>query len=487
MARIEVRETHSGIVVLAGELAYKVKKPVDLTFLDFRREVDRRAVCLREIELNRRLAPDVYLELASFTRPRAGSSEPVIVMRRMPDELRLSTLIHSGADVTAHLRALARLIARFHAAARRAPEIAAEGTPTRLRSRWVANLDQSETACAGVLDPAEAADIRRLALAFVDGRGPLFDERVRAGLIVDGHGDLLAEDIFCLPDYPRVLDCLEFDDRLRWVDVLDDAAFLAMDLDRLGRPDLARQFLDWYEEFSAAPAPASLQHHYVAYRAFVRAKVSCLRAAQGDPAAAADATRCARLALEHLRAGEVRLVLVGGSPGTGKSTVASALADESGCALLSSDAIRRELTSIEGRYTTEAKDAVYTELVHRARRALERGESVVADATWAQAAWRQLAAAAAKQTASRLVSLECVAPVAITAARAQRRKATGHDLSEADATIARTLATNRDPWPEAVRIDTSGPVDPAVSAARSATDPRWAVVPGDQCTHIGKV
>ena len=109
------------------------------------------------------------------------------------------------------------------------------------------------------------------------------------GRVVDGHGDLLADDIFCLDDGPRVLDCLEFDDRLRWLDGLDDAAFLAMDLERLGAPDLAARFLDWYAEFAGDPAPASLRHHYVAYRAFVRAKVACLRYDQGDESA-----RCGR-------------------------------------------------------------------------------------------------------------------------------------------------------------------------------------------------
>lgn len=152
----------------------------------------------------------------------------------------------------------------------------------------------------------------------------MFAERIRAGRVVDGHGDLLADDIFCLDDGVRILDCLEFDDRLRWLDGLDDACFLAMDLERLGLPDLARRFTSWYAEYSGDPAPESLRHHYVAYRAFVRAKVACLRARAGDGQAAAEAWQLAGMTLGHLRAGAVSLVLVGGLPGTGKTTLAGA-------------------------------------------------------------------------------------------------------------------------------------------------------------------
>ncbi len=131
------------------------------------------------------------------------------------------------------------------------------------------------------------SEIAELARKFLAGRGPLLESRVSDGRIVDGHGDLLADDIYCLSDGPPVLDCLDFDDRLRWLDGLDDAAFLAMDLERLRAPDLARRFVGWYAEYSGDPAPASLRHHYVAYRAFVRAKVCCIRASQGDAEAGA--------------------------------------------------------------------------------------------------------------------------------------------------------------------------------------------------------
>ena len=177
-----------------------------------------------------------------------------------------------------------------------------------------------------MLDRVEA-----LTLEFLDGRADLFAARVDAGRIVDGHGDLMADDIYCLSDGPRILDCIEFDDRLRWLDQLDDAAFLAMDLEYLGATDLARAFLDWYAEFAADPAPVTLRHHFVAYRAFVRAKVACLRYLQGEDSARDEAQRHATLALAHLRAGGSRLVVVGGLPGTGKSTLSGALADALGC------------------------------------------------------------------------------------------------------------------------------------------------------------
>ena len=145
-----------------------------------------------------------------------------------------------------------------------------------------------------------------------------------------GHGDLLAGDIFCLDDGPRILDCLDFDDRLRWLDGLDDAACLAMDLEHLGNRRLGEQFIGWYAEYSGDPAPASLCHHYIAYRAFVRAKVSCLRSGQGAPAAAGEARELAGIALKHLREGAVALVLIGGLPGTGKSALADAVASRLG-------------------------------------------------------------------------------------------------------------------------------------------------------------
>ena len=164
-------------------------------------------------------------------------------------------------------------------------------------------------------------------------------------MVRDGHGDLLAEDIFCLDDGPRILDCLAFDDELRWGDVLGDVAFLVMDLERLGHPDLARSLLADHGEFSGEHHPGSLAHLYVAQRALVRAKVAALRTSQtgsGKGPTTPEVEALLGMAVGHLRRAEVRLALVGGLPGSGKSTLAGRMADELGWVVLSSDAVRRD-------------------------------------------------------------------------------------------------------------------------------------------------
>ncbi len=279
---------------------------------------------------------------------------------------------------------------------------------------------------------------------------------------MDGHGDLLADDIYCLDDSPRILDCLDFDDRLRWLDGLDDAACLAMDLERLGAPELARQFADWYAEFGGDPAPASLFHHYVAYRALVRAKIACLLAGQGAVAAGRDARQLADLTLRHLRAGVVSLVLVGGLPGTGKSTLAGAVADSLGWTVLSSDRIRKELAGIPpgaagaaafgaGIYATSWTTRTYAEMLRRAADLLALGESVILDASWSSAELRSAAAGLAREQHAHLVELRCVASPELARERLRSRPP---GLSDADAETARQLAAIGSPWPTAVVLDT---------------------------------
>ncbi len=486
--RAEVRETHTAVLFFVGDKVYKIKKPVDLGFLDFTRRAARQAVCEQEVALNRRFAPDVYLGLGEFRGPGEGSPEPVVVMRRMPEERRLSRLVREGVAVDDVLRAVARLLAGRHADATRSPQIDEQGTRDALRARWEASFEQVRSMADTGPVPEEVPTVERLVRRYLEGREALFDSRVEQGRIVDGHGDVLTDDIFCLDDGPRVLDCLEFDDRLRYVDGLDDAAFLAMDLERLGDARAAALFLSWYSEYSGDAAPPSLRHHYVAYRAFVRAKVSLIQARQGTRGAEAAARKLVTMTVRHLRASAVGLTLVGGLPGSGKSTLSGALADRLGVTLLSSDRLRKELAGIpaersaaagygEGLYTHEWTDRTYTALLDRASALLSRGESVVLDATWSHAGQREAAVRLAERTSADLVALHCQVPGEVSEDRLRSRSA---GASDADAAVAAAMAAAEPPWPEAAVIDTSGPLESAVAQALAVVRPDA----GDQGTPV---
>ncbi|WP_255945616.1 bifunctional aminoglycoside phosphotransferase/ATP-binding protein [Streptomyces odontomachi] len=479
LPRAEVCETHTALVFFVGNRVYKLKKPVSLAFLDYSTVEARRAACEREVALNRRFAPDVYLGVGEFRGPDAELPEPLVVMRRMPAERRLSRLVKEGASVDDALRTVARLLATRHADAPRSPAVDEEGTRDALSSRWEASFAQVRALAGESPAPDGMAEIERMVRSYLAGRKQLFDSRIGQGRMVDGHGDLLADDVFCLDDGPRVLDCLEFDDRLRYVDGLDDAAFLAMDLERLGAPEAAAFFLAAYSEYSGDPAPPSLRHHYVAYRAFVRAKVALIQARQGADDAQGAARRLITTALRHLRACTVGLTLVGGLPGSGKSTLSGALADRLGVTLLSSDRLRKELAGIpaeqsaaagyhEGLYTPERTNETYAALLDRAARLLSMGESVVLDATWSDAAQREAAVRMARRTHSDLVALHCQVPDDVSAARLTTR---APGASDADLEVATAMAATEPPWPQAVVIDTGGPLETAVAQALAAVRP----------------
>jgi uncharacterized protein len=460
-----VVETHSGLVYFAGDRAYKLKKAVDLGFLDFTRREQRHLACEREFALNRRLAPDVYLGVSDVLDPAGEVCDHLVVMRRMPGDRRLSTLVLDGAPVEADLDELARLIANFHADAERSPEADRAAGADALAARWAANTVGLKPFGGRVVDATKVEVVDVLAARYLAGRRQLFEQRIAAGRACDGHGDLLADDIFCLDDGPRVLDCLEFDDALRLDDGLADVAFLAMDLERLGRPDLAQRFLAAYRTAAQDTWPASLAHHHIAYRAQVRTKVSAIRADQGVPGAVEKAQRLLDLTRTHLDAARVRLVLVGGLPGTGKSTLAAGLADALGAVVIRSDVVRKELAGLssdspasapygEGIYATTWTDATYRELLQRAGHALRHGETVVLDASWSDERRRVEARQVAANTVSELVELRCVAPSAVVADRLARRAAAGGDASDADRDIASEMSAVAHPWPTSTAIDT---------------------------------
>jgi len=469
----EIRETHTGVVVLVGDKAYKTKKPIVTDFLDFSSVERREQACHREVLLNSRLAPDSYLGVGQWHDPNGDPAEPVIVMRRYPDARRLATLVRSGAPILDELTDIAEALAAFHSGAHLGATVDAQGEASAVRARWVENIAELSRFPETAAPPELVDEVESLADRYIAGRAALFGQRIVDKRIVDGHGDLLADDIFCMPEGPALLDCLDFDPELRYVDGIDDAAFLAMDLEFLGRNDLAEHFLHTYSRFAKDDAPASLRHFYIAYRAVVRAKVDCIRLTQGNPAASDDAARHLSLAREHLAAGAVRLVLIGGAPGTGKTTVAHALGDRVDAVVISTDDVRKELqqqgtidgaagTLNQGLYRPEQVAAVYQEVIRRAQLSLSGGRSVILDGTWRNPRQRQLAHELARRTQSNLLEFVCWTPVDRAVARVAHRAA---GASDANPRIARALTVRDDAWDTAHPLDTSQALTDSIDQA----------------------
>jgi uncharacterized protein len=480
----DVAESHISWLLFTPDHVFKIKKPVTFGFLDLGAVEARVRACHDEVELNSRLAPDVYEGVGMFTYPD-GRREPVVVMRRLPSARRLSALIQSDDPaVGAHLERIARTLAAFHADAWRDAEVDVACTDGAVAELWRNNMAELRKVSRSILDPEDLDRIGRLAHRYLSGRSELFTGRIRTGRAVDGHGDLLADDIFCLDDGPRLLDCLEFDAPLRHVDTLSDAASLAMDLERLGRADLAAAFLESYRQASADNWPESLAHFYVAYRATIRAKVACLRAAAGDDEAPEEARRLAELALAHLGAATVRLILVGGLPGTGKSTLAGGLSAATGWPLLRSDVLRKEIAGLRpaesaaaafqaGMYGAEATASVYAELLSRAAALLRSGRSVILDATWTRQCWRDAADELGRRVAADVVGIQCEASRELSALRLTERSTEGTDASDATPSIADALSQVAEPWLDALPIDTSRVPEEALTVALELID--WAI------------
>jgi aminoglycoside phosphotransferase family enzyme len=289
----EVRliQTHISYVFLAGDYAYKVKKPVNLGFLDYSTLERREHFCRREVELNRRLCPDVYPGVAPIVRTsdeiRVGGDgaaiEWCVVMRRLPEDRLLSRLLAAGRVTSEEIRAVACTLARFHATAATGGEIDAFGAPDHIRENTDENFRQLRPFAGRFLPADQLARVQASTNLFLDRNGPLFAERIRAHRIRDCHGDVHASSV-CLTDRVIIFDCIEFNDRFRYGDVASEVAFLAMNLAHYGRADLARELADAYRAASRDDLPPDLLAFYVCYRAVVRAKVACLEADEAEVA-----------------------------------------------------------------------------------------------------------------------------------------------------------------------------------------------------------
>lgn len=469
----EVAETHISWVFFTPDRAYKLLKPVAMPFIDHSDRAQRLQSISREYELNNAITPDVYLGTADVIED-GHLADRMLVMKRLPGDRRLSNLVDDPRFLH-FLRAVAKRVATLHA--QRDPILDAPGARrAALETNWHENFTAIRPHVGGVIEPADFDTVERLVAAYLTGRDELFDARIDQGFVRDVHGDLTAEDIFCLDDGPRILDCIAFNDRWRIVDVLSDIGFLVMDMHRLAGWQAAEQLMRWYQEFSNEHHPASLAHHYVAYRAHVRAKVACLRAAQGDDAQLELARHYHRLARDHAERARVRVIIVGGGPGTGKTTLARGIGQHTAFPVLSSDEVRKAVTGTpidehrflapgEGIYDDASKARVYDELRRQAESLLRGGCGVVLDATWSNESDRRAARMIARSHHAEMVEIECVLDADTARQRISERLSDSSNVSDATPSVVDHIAARAEPWPEAISIDTSVPIDQMVATA----------------------
>jgi aminoglycoside phosphotransferase family enzyme/predicted kinase len=453
-AAVEIVETHISCVFLSDTLVYKLKKPVRFEFVDFSTLGARRQACEDEVRLNRRLARDIYLGVEPITREATGQlalngdGEPVdwvVKMRRLPSDWMLDARVRAHAVSERDVANLAQVIGDFYAAAPAVPMEPAEYCDA-IHAHVRANLADLSMATAG----DEQARVRRAhaaQLQFLALHAAHFNARVEARRIVDGHGDLRPEHV-CLSEPPVVFDCLEFDARLRTIDIADELSFFVMECERLGAAWIGQQVREACLARCGDAPPAQLLYFYQAYRACVRGKVAALRANQLSGTRRADAV--AEVA-EYLQLAESYgrrfarpvLIVVSGLMGSGKSTLARELADKFTCQVLQTDELRRKLlggSDVQertpeqfdaGRYSPANRQRVYEEMFSQAAAQLGACSSVILDGTFVAADLLRRAAQLGSHAGATLLVVRCHCPAEVARTRIAGRLVEGRDASEA--------------------------------------------------------
>ncbi len=485
--RVEVLETHISYVLLAGEYAYKIKKPVNLGFLDFSTLEARRRCCAEELRLNRRTAPDLYLAsvriTGSATAPVLDGEGPAIEhavkMRRFAQDALLDRMAKRGDLSPPLVEAIARKIAAFHATVAIAGPDSPFGTPGRVMEPPRDNFDHLR---ALVGESPDVPQLERLR-AWTDREGerlaPVFADRKRAGFVRECHGDLHLGNIALIGGDPTPFDCIEFNADLRWVDAMNEVAFLVMDLADHRLPNLAIRCLNAYLEATGDYAGLAVLPYYMVYRAMVRAKIACIRAQQPGLAGEAKAEieneyrGYFHLAEQLSHRGSAGLTLTHGLSGSGKTTVAGALAERFGAICLRSDVERKRLFGLDptartasavggGIYDPEATRRTYARLADLARTVLAAGWPAIVDATFLRGTERAAFRSLARELAVPIVIVACTAPYAELRRRILAREQARTDASEASLSVlARQRDAGEPPSQEEVRdtivFDTSHP------------------------------
>lgn len=499
---VEIRQTHISAVFLAGAHVYKIKKPVDYGFLDFGNLKKRRHYCDEEVRLNRRLAPDVYLGVVPVTLCDKkvcfeGDGQVVewaVKMRRLPDDVTLQNQLQQHDVDVEVIRSLASRIANFHAHAESSPRVAAFGRIEVVAGNARENFEQSVDHIGTTVSDAVFTRVKTLTEDALTRYRPLIESRAERGIPRDTHGDLRLGHVYIFPDCEPpgdlvIIDCIEFAERFRFADPIADVAFLVMGLTLQGRRDLSREFLDTYLRASGDGEGRGLVPFYTAYRATVRGKVEGLKLSRAEITETDRRTALMKargswlVALGELETARRKpcLLLVAGLPGTGKSTLAQAVAEQANFQVIRSDFVRKELAGVEfehqtaaafgtGIYTAEWTRRTYEECLRRVEELLFEGKRVLVDANFRDQACRRTFLDAATRWGAPTGILVCDADPEVVRERLKNRR---HDVSDADWSVYELAA---EVWEEPILrpqsalqvIDTGGSVEHAISQAIDA-------------------
>ncbi|MDP2785263.1 MAG: AAA family ATPase, partial [Sulfurimicrobium sp.] len=453
---VQLIETHISWVLLSGAYAYKIKKAVNLGFLDFSTLEKRRFFCAEELRLNRRLAPRLYLDVipinGTFAEPRLNGAGPAIEyavkMQRFPQEALLDRMLADGKFTPAQADAVAREVARFHAAIAAAPTPQGLGTPETVHQPVRENFAQIAERSSGFPENLALDPLRQWSEEEFTRRRADFAARREHGFVRECHGDLHLGNMAWIDDSPTLFDCIEFNPALRWIDVMSDAAFVVMDLHDRGHPDLAQRFLNTYLEHTGDFGGLRLLPYYQCYRAMVRAKVSCIRAGQSGlstqqlQAAWQQTAAYLHLAALFTRPARPWLLITHGYSGSGKTTATQLLLEQTGAIRLRSDVERKRLFGLaaearsqsgvsQGLYTPDAHIRTYRHLEQLAREILQAGFPAIVDAAFLKRAERDAFRALALELGMPFVILEMLATEDELRQRIVQREHLGHDASEA--------------------------------------------------------
>ena len=478
-------ETHISWVLLTGSYAYKIKKPVNLGFLDFSTLAQRRYFCDEELRLNRRFAPQLYLEVVTIhgtpQQPRFADSGPVIEyavkMLQFEQQNRVDALLANNQLGIDDIGRFALDLAALHAQAPCAPAASAFGTAQTVWAPMAENFTQLRALGLERDNIVALEKLEQWSRAEFAHQQQELNERKRAGYVRECHGDLHTRNLVRIGAHVAAFDCLEFNAGLRWIDVLNEVAFLLMDLEACGQPAFAWRFLNSYLEASGGYAGVRLLPLYLTYRALVRAKVAGL---QARPEAHVQFQQYFSQAQRYITPAKPVLAIMQGLSGSGKSTLSQQLADRLGLIRVRSDVERKRMFACapqasgdsgldKGLYAAAATDAVYQHLAALAETLLTAGFSAVLDATFLQRAQRGLLRAVAQRAQVPFVIIRCHAPREFLEHAITQRAQTGGDASEADLQvlehqIAVQQALDGTEIAESIEVDASVSFDAAAVA-----------------------